>query len=495
MNEHLNILIVDDEETLLNIFQGYLSSITNHSVFTARDGHEALEIIKRERIDCCFTDLSMPNMDGIELSERIHLFDNTIPVVIMTGYPSMENAITTLKNGVVDFLTKPFKMEQIPFIIERIMRERCLFVDNILLKEQINKNKQLTKINQELYEKTKELETVNLILQRLDQTTTSQDLFNVLVNLSGEITGCDEAHFCLISHQIKDYAIITSFFRDKESKGSKVGSIEKSIIQKVTEDGIPLLMKGNNGSGSIIAVPLKIRSQLFGILISLCHNGRCEFGERDLYFLQFLAEKASFSIENLALYENIYQNLFSTLYAFVQTIEARDPYTRQHSARVTGYAISIAKAMACSPEDIEILNVAGNLHDIGKIGIPDKILLKPRRLSDSEYEIIKNHPIIGSNIINHFNMWTHEQDVIKHHHERWDGKGYPDGLKGKEIPSLSRILSVADVYDALASDRSYRKKLPKHVVACIIKENSGSQFDPEIVDVFAELHKNGKTYL
>ncbi len=197
-------------------------------------------------------------------------------------------------------------------------------------------------------------------------------------------------------------------------------------------------------------------------------------------------------MENLALYENIYSNLFATLYAFVEAIEVRDPYTKQHSAMVSSYAMTIAKAYGCSQEEIDKLYVAGNLHDIGKIGMPDNILLKPGSLTEEEKTIIKKHPLIGSNIIGHLGMWTEEQRIIRHHHERIDGKGYPDGLKGKEIPFLSRVLSVADVFDALTTDRAYRQKMPDDVAVNIIKENDGSQFDSEIVAVFVDLYNKGK---
>jgi putative nucleotidyltransferase with HDIG domain len=223
-------------------------------------------------------------------------------------------------------------------------------------------------------------------------------------------------------------------------------------------------------------------------------EGDRNFTDKDLYFSNFLAEDASFLVENLALYENIYDNLFSTLYAFVETIEARDPYTKQHSSRVKNYAVLIAEAMNCKQENIDILSVSGYLHDIGKIGVPDKILLKPGDLTAEEYEKIKKHPVIGANIIGHFNMWTDEQKVIKHHHERWDGGGYPDMLKGEEIPLLSRILAVADTFDALTSDRSYRHRLKDTDAVQIIKDNSGVQFDPDIVDVFLGLRQEGKIF-
>ncbi len=492
MNENLKILVVDDEEMILNIFREYLESMNNYTVFTASDGLEALDIVKKEEINCCFTDLVMPRLGGLELTERIHLYDNTIPVVVMTGYPSMDSAIKTLKNGVVDFLTKPIKMDQISLAIERVMRERSLFVDNLLLKEEAKRNERLREINQELHQKIKEVETINLILQQLDQAATSRDLFTILVDLSGEVTSCDEAHFCISGQGMRDPVIITSFFKDKDKTIGDVGCIEGDIIKKVEDDGIPLLIRENDNNDSIMAIPLKIRSRVFGILISLIRDSKRYFNEKDLYFLNFLTEKASFLIENLALYENIYENLFSALYAFVETIEARDPYTKQHSTRVTGYAVSIARAIRCSQEEIDMLDVSGNLHDIGKIGIPDNILLKPGRLTEGEFEVIKRHPIIGGSIIGHFGLWTDEQNIIKHHHERWDGRGYPDRLEGEETPFLSRIISVADVYDALTSDRSYRKRLQDDVSVGIIREEAGSQFDPKIVDVFLKLHDQGE---
>ncbi|MBW2321676.1 MAG: response regulator [Deltaproteobacteria bacterium] len=492
MEEQLKILVVDDEASIRDVFKDYLAATTNYTVFTANDGLEALDIIKSEKIDCCFTDLSMPRLNGLELAQKINQHDNTIPVVVMTGYPSMDNAIDTLKNGVADFITKPFRTNQILPTINRVMTARSHFVDNILLKEEAEKGKKLIKINQELQEKLKEVETINLILQKLDQATTSQDLFKILVNLSGKITQCDEAHFCFFTQGMTDYEIIASFFRDQNIEKSDAVHIEKKIAKKVANDGMPFLIRGNNGNGDTIAIPLKIKSSVFGILTSTIREETRCFSEKELYFLNLLVEKASFLTENLALYENIYENLFSTLYAFVETIEARDPYTKQHSANVSKYAMSIAKAYGCLQDEIARLNVSGNLHDIGKIGIPDSILLKPGRLTDEEYEIIKKHPVIGSNIIGHFGMWTDEQSIIRHHHERFDGKGYPDGLKGEEIPLLARILAVADVYDALTTDRSYRRKMPEHVAVKIIRENAGSQFDPKIVNIFLKLQKEGE---
>ncbi len=488
MNDDLSILIVDDEQTILDIFRQYLEATTNHTVFTAGNGSEALEIVYNQKIDCCFMDLSMPVMDGIELAKRINSYDNTLPMAVMTGYPTMDNAIQTLKNGVVDFLTKPVDMTQIPLAVNRMMREKALLADNILLQEQARKNETLQKINTELQEKINDVEILNLILQKLNQVGNSKYLFKMLVQLSGQITPCDEAHCTILYSDTKGYTTLASYCKDQGNPVENIDALKNKIIECVARDSMPILTKSSGGSDQTMGIPLKIRDNLFGVLVLLIHNDATAFKEKDLYFMNFIAEKAAHIIENLALYENIFENLFATLYAFVETIEARDSYTKQHSIRVSRYAINIAKSMGCTPDDQDKLNVAGSLHDIGKIGIPDNILLKPGRLSEEEYEIIKKHPVIASNIIGHFGMWADERSIIRHHHERYDGGGYPDGYKGEDIPLLSRILSVADVYDALTTNRSYRKKMPMKKALQIIQENSGTHFDSKIVAVFMDLY-------
>jgi putative nucleotidyltransferase with HDIG domain len=194
----------------------------------------------------------------------------------------------------------------------------------------------------------------------------------------------------------------------------------------------------------------------------------------------------------MALYENLYENLFATLYGFVNALEARDLYTRQHSSRVTEIALVLGRELGCSTEEMTVLNFAGPLHDIGKIGIRDEILLKPGRLSTDEFEKIKEHPTIGANMLNQLGLWDRERQIIRCHHERFDGSGYPDGLRQEEIPFLARILSVADAYDAMASDRAYRKRMEEALILRIIQEGSGTQFDPLIVTAFQKAYLEGK---
>ena len=173
-----------------------------------------------------------------------------------------------------------------------------------------------------------------------------------------------------------------------------------------------------------------------------------------------------------------------------QTVEAKDPYTRGHSDRVSEYSVLIGSELGFDDKTLHTLRIGGLFHDIGKIGIPDSILLKESKLNDEEYSQIKNHPSIGAHILGDAKIFNDIIPIVKHHHERFDGKGYPSQLKGSEIPILARITAVADTFDAMTSKRSYRDALSLDTVIAEIERCSGSQFDPEIANIFLNILKN-----
>lgn len=502
------ILFVDDEQSILDVAKEFFEP-RGYPVITARNGLEAVKILEKETIDCCFTDIHMPEMDGIELAERIREIDNTIPVVIMTGYPSLETTLQTIRNGVVDFLIKPVSLSQMEICLKRVLREQRLFTENLLLKKEIESKQKLERLNQELQIKIEGLNILNKILSELSAVSSNQDVFGRVVDMTLDITDADETFFSVISSSksksvvvartVKEQREISSSDKirfDRGADGSPKNDLEK-LIRETASDKIPMLISENNGKRlppnvqSCMMVPLDIREKTFGVLTAIVTHGERRFGENDLYYLSFLTRHAAHAIEKLALYENIYNNLFSTLYAFVRAIELRDPYTQQHSNRVTDISIQLGNNMGCNQEELDILNFAGPLHDIGKIGIPDNILLKPGPLTRSEYEKIKEHPVLGADIVGKLGMWGREQEIIRCHHEWYNGGGYPYGLKRDEIPLLSRILSVADAFDAMASDRAYRKRMKISKVLEIIQSAANTQFDPGVVCALTALHESG----
>ncbi len=491
------ILFVDDEESILEIALEYFQE-KGYRVLTAKNGLEAARIILKDKIDCCFTDINMPEMDGLELAEYIWRNDNTIPVIIVTGFPSLDNAISTLKHGVVDFLVKPVNLSQMELCLKRVLRERSLFVENILLRKEIEGKERLEKLNAELIKKVEELNVLNRIMTEFTSIESSTDAFRSIVDMAIELTGADEAGFWVINESVnRPFEVAAAA---KSGAGLKTCAHPSIYILETAAQKAPLLVSSKNDrknglssdTASFMAIPLNIREKIFGVLTAATLNGAEPLDEKDLYYLSFMTNKAAYAIENLALYENIYENLFSTLYALVRAIEAKDPPTRLHSTRVAAISVSIGKELGCSTEELDILNFAGHLHDIGKIGVRDEVLQKSDRLTEEEFGIIKEHSTIGAGIVGQLGLWDREREIIKHHHESWDGTGYPDGLKGREIPLLVRILTIADVFDAMTSDRIYRKKMDGDHVFQIIKSQSGSKFDPRIVTIFEKLYFTGE---
>lgn len=491
------LLFVDDEENILDIASEYFE-YKGFQVLTASNGREAVRVLATERVDCCFTDINMPEMDGLALAEHIHQTDNTIPVIVMTGYPSLDNTIATLKNGVVDFLIKPVNLEQMELAVRRVLRQRRLFVENILLQKEVEQKQRLEKLNRELVYKVEELNLVNRIMSDFTAIGSTTDVFKRVVDMTIEVAHADWAQFLVMNEHVEQPFEVVSA-ANGSVPGMEVIRLPDALVAGVVADELPLLVDGHQGHDvlpervhSALLVPMKIREKVFGVLTAgVCHDD-FGFSEKDLYYLSYIARNAARSIENLALYENIYQNLFSTLYAFVNALEARDPYTQQHSERVARLAILLGQEMNCTPEELDILHFSGHLHDIGKIGIRDDILLKRSGLTAEEYEKIKEHPQIGANIVGQLGLWDREKDIIRYHHEHYDGTGYPEGLKGEAIPFLSRLLAVADVFDAMASGRAYRKKIEEAIVVEAIRDRAGTHFDPRVVETLLQLYQEGR---
>jgi putative nucleotidyltransferase with HDIG domain len=168
----------------------------------------------------------------------------------------------------------------------------------------------------------------------------------------------------------------------------------------------------------------------------------------------------------------------------VASVQVRDHYTEEHCFRVKDLSVQIARAMQLSDKEIESLKIAGILHDVGKIAIPDHILLKPDRLTSAEFDVIKTHSDVGEQILRPILLFDQERKIILHHHERWDAGGYPAGLSKTDIPLLSRILTIADSFDAMTNSRPYRPAMDVSVAIQELKDNRNRQFDGEIVDVF-----------
>lgn len=240
-----------------------------------------------------------------------------------------------------------------------------------------------------------------------------------------------------------------------------------------------------HGVGQVFLHPLSSRERLTGIMALFYPAAKGDGpGWEDRELIAAIAAQASMAIENAFLYEDIERSYYSTIKALARAIEVKDPYTHGHSERVTEYALMIADAMRLDEREKQKLKYAATLHDIGKIGIAGRVLNKPGALTEEEYSHVKTHPLLGDSIIEPVDFLQEPRPIILHHHERYDGKGYPEGLKGEDIPLCARILSVADAFEAMRSDRPYRRALPLGEAVEELRRNAGTQFDPAVVEVF-----------
>ncbi|MBC8442430.1 MAG: HD domain-containing protein [Deltaproteobacteria bacterium] len=291
----------------------------------------------------------------------------------------------------------------------------------------------------------------------------------------------------------------------KDEKGfvaSLIKAVEKSdkaleegyfIVNNSTDE--KLFSKIHKDPFRFLAVKIMHNESFYGWLGIFSFSMDDIIKRSELRLLVSIAEQIGVVIANTDLYHNLEDFGINIVKSLIVTIEAKDVYTGGHSERVHHVSMLIAQEAGISEEDRKVLNWSALLHDVGKIGIPEAILNKPARLSDKEYSIIKGHPLKGAEIISPLDYLAGSIPGVLHHHEAYDGTGYPSRIKGQEIPLFSRIISVADTFDAITSDRAYRKGASFEKGRKIINEVSGTQLDPEMVAVFNKVYKRARTWL
>ncbi|MFA5808805.1 MAG: HD domain-containing phosphohydrolase [Thermoleophilia bacterium] len=265
---------------------------------------------------------------------------------------------------------------------------------------------------------------------------------------------------------------------------SGVGPFCTTNADQVSPETVPLAPPG---SQSILVGRLSSRGKLMGLIVVSSLKRGAFFETESMELFVDIANQVAVAIDNAEMYKRLETTFWSTIRSLAEAIDAKDSYTRGHSDRVADYAEALARRLELEEEMLNAVRCAGYLHDTGKIGIPDAILLKPGKLTDDEYSQIMSHPILSHKIIEPVDFPYDVKPLVMHHHERIDGLGYPDGLVGDEIPLGARIIGVADAYEAMTSDRPYRKALSRTTAMEELKRCAGTQFDVELVDTFIEV--------
>ncbi|EQB63510.1 MAG: hypothetical protein RBG1_1C00001G1089 [candidate division Zixibacteria bacterium RBG-1] len=476
MSEKFKILVVDDEKSVLDLISSMLSE-EPFSLEVASNAAQAFRILESQSLNMVITDLMIGKESGVDVLKKAKELQPNIVAILMTGQPSIENVVTVLKLGAFDYVVKPFTEEILKATIYSGLQKQKLFRENIHLKEQLS-----------LYKISTAMGSTSDVSQILDMVLTTA--LREFEADTASILLLDEKSGKLIlkaSRGIPDYNITKSLW-----------DLEDKLSTMVINEAQPKIFNQKNLKGpdkkinSFISHPLLAKGKVIGVLNLIRSEKLNPFSSGQMQTMGIIASKASTILENTKLYEELENTYLSVITTLANAIEARDFYTAGHTERVSRWAVTLAKKLNWPELKIKEVRMGSILHDIGKIGIPDHILNKPASLTKQEFEIMKTHPEIGVRILQGITFLTPALPYVLYHHERYDGKGYPKGLLGENVPLEGRLMSIVDTFDAITSDRPYRKNLGYDKAVQEIKDNTGKQFDAEMAKAFLEAWKAGE---
>ena len=467
------ILVVDDEDSIREVLTDFLS-MEGYSVLAVPSGEEAVERLQSAEFDAVVLDMKMPGMDGLELLEHINELAPGAFTVMMTGYGTVETAIAAMKRGADEYILKPFKVQDVIDMLERGLKQQQLRAENIQLREAV-----------ELYK----------VSESMSETLEPAAVQDILMDTA---RGQLDADGVAIWAPVGDgWECVRRWMRATldASHAELMASIDAPELERRIRLGDPLVTRGDgarklvDGAAAaqltaLLCVPLRESDETVGFLVAFAFNQNSAFAEGKRKMLSILGGRASAAIENARLYTHLQTSFMQTIQAFANLLEDKDPYTHGHSHRVSRYAVMIAEGMELSARDVITVRDSALMHDIGKLGIRYEDINKAEPLTEAEYEMFKSHTTRGKWMLEPIEFLHPLIPGVYHHHERWDGRGYPLGLGEEEIPLMGRILAIADTYDAMTSHRAYRRALPHDVAIREIEAFAGTQFDPNLVPVF-----------
>lgn len=459
MNE--KILIVDDDENIRKLCRDILER-EGFFVEETDNGFEAVDAIENEKFDLVLIDLQMPEIDGFEVVRKIREFDEALPIIIMTGYATVENAVKAIKTGATDFVVKPFDIPQ--------------FLQSVRMNIEVGSlTKEVSRLRM--------IETLLELNKNIVYLTGLETLLEKISDLISRLFSPERISIYLLDENNKN--LILRKHKYKEGYADKL-RISYPLTEVHKKFGKDISLIEEKIKTLCACVRIKGKEKEIGLMEIEISRER-GLKENEIKFLELFAAQAGIGIENSFLLEMVNNSYLNAIKSLIKSLEARDEYTKGHSEQVAYYAVLLGKKLGLREDEIEMLKVSSYLHDLGKLGIKDEILSKKGRLSPKEREIIKKHPLITVDILQPLNIDRREVEACLYHHERVDGRGYPEGLDKRNIPLYARILAIADAYSAMVSERPYRPALSREEAIGELLKNAGTQFDRELVSVFVEL--------
>ena len=379
--------------------------------------------------------------------------------------------------------------------------------EEIFATEKAKSDSGLSKV--ELEKSLEQMQFINKVLISLIKNTDMDSTLAAILDLAIKITN-SEAGGVLLTDQfshVKQIMLARGELTEEQLQRilDRANFIQNPVVAKevvcLTHNSrcFREMCKADPALRSFISVPMMVERKTIGILVLMHRHAkgeehRANYLPQDIATVSVFASQAALVLHNTLLkLENAKKEVYlETIAALVTAIDAKDKYTRNHSKNVARVAVTLAQGLKLSAREIQTIEYGALLHDIGKIGIPEGILNKNGTLEHEEYEKMKSHPVIGVKILQPVGFLQSTSDIIHHHHERIDGKGYPDGLKNEDIPFEARLVSIADAWDAMISDRSYRKRMSTEQALYELQNHAGSQFDAYMIKAFVDMIKKDK---
>ncbi len=489
------VLVIDNEQVMCDFLRDLFID-RGYTVELASTGGAGLDNFRNNpTYELVMVDLRMPDLDGIKVLEEIKKINSEALVIVITGYPSFETAQQAIRRGAYDYLTKPFNLEEVSFVIKRAFDWHNIRVTIKRLMQEVEE--QNIKLEEKVKERTKELTLLYKINREISSSLNLDEVLQAIIESIIRILDVEICSILLYDKETKELSIKASsgleqsiMKRERFKIGERISGWvlehrEALLVEDIEKDErFSKLSQEKYYTHSLISVPLIVKNEAIGVINVNNKRTHQPFAKDDLRFLKGVAAEVAISIDNAQLYTSLQDTYLHTVMALTSAIHAKDRYTQTHSEHVSKYAVAIAKEMRLAKGEVEHIRIACQLHDLGKIGIPDSILTKTEKLTPEEWEQMKLHSSKSAAILRPLSFLNGIITLVEQHHERFDGKGYPHSLSGENIELGARIMAVADSFDAMTTERPYKKALTKDQAMEELKQNSGTQFDPQIVDSF-----------
>lgn len=493
MENRARLLVVDPSKPVRQMVRLAATKVMLE-VLEASSASEAAALIAEHCPAIIITELYLPDGVAGEVMARAKDGNPDCVVVAMTAEDDVGQTVELIREGAFTVITKPISRADLTVGLTRALHQHTVLVESREAQE-IRR-----KLQRELeFRVDEQTRIISSLLQFSNELNALED-FNQAVDLIRHViagTLCCQSVSILLRDDDKDQFTIVGTQEGRERNWERLLDSGNSHLvdeavrsRDVVQIPAPCDFSEVEVSG-LLTVPLMHRSgnngtEVFGVINISDKRGAGGFDESDLRMIRSIADVASVAMSNLRNKQRLESSYFDTVGAMAMALEAKDRYTHGHSQRVCNMCMVLADALNFDNDRLDQIMFAATLHDVGKIGVPESILLKKGPLDQTEFERIRLHPVEGERMLKHISFLTEASRVIRQHHERWDGKGYPDGLRAEKIDLSARIMAIADSFDAMTTDRSYRRRLPMNLVIDELYKGKGTQFDPEIVDVFVE---------